>query len=339
LRAGELLREWSILAPTLREEELEARQAHLVVELVFAILEVVAAHPSPAPSHGVGHVRRVVAHGLAIAASEGLAEPDCARLLLAAAAHDLGRLKLIADGPELYHAEVSGLLICELGPAAAALPIAVSAPVRYAVTAHTAIRKETDHWFRCADDLRAADSLDAIGTGSGLLRHILSDSNFFGLPTRLTLEGSAAGWLSEWRMRSLNDPPYPPSRIPWARLERLTREASGRVLIADLPSARGETDAWQARFRALVEVCEPDVPPYQVERIITALGALELREIERWAALIATIEKTWQAEAGWLTALLGSAIYAGDRLTAPIAAGLLAQGVARLPVDAQPRSD
>ena len=327
--ANDLLREWSLAAPGLAEVEMSRAQADLALELVFAILEVISDHPSSSPAHGVGHARRTVAYGLAIALSEGLPEPDAARLLLAAAAHDIGRLKLIEDSSELRHAGVSALLLGELAPAWADLPVAVSTPVRYAVAAHTFIAPEGDHWFRAAADLRAADSLDALGTGSGLLRNILHSSSFPDLEARLPLDDSSAGWLGEWRRRSLDLPPYPRARAPWARFERLNREAAGRALLEALPGSRRSPRGLAARLRALVRVVEPDVPADQVDRVMAAIESAVPCQIEGWAYVVEVMRATWRAEAGQLENLLGSAIYSGDRLLAPVAEGLRRGGVAK----------
>jgi hypothetical protein len=324
-----LRREWLKRAPVLAEADLSRAQVELVVDLVFAILDVIARHPSSAPAHGTGHVRRTVAHGLAIALSEGLSEPDAARLLLAAAAHDLGRLKLIEDSPQLRHAGISALLLDELAPALAALPASIIEPVRYAVAAHTFISPEGDHFFRAATDLRAADSLDAMGTGAGLLRNILHCSSFPDLSARLPLDDAPDGWLAEWRTRSLNIPPYPHSRVPWARLERLSREATGRALLEALPRLSRSPRGFQPRLRSAVRAIEPDVPADQVDRVLAAIESLEPREIERWAQLVEVMALTWRAEAARLENLLDAAEYLGDRILAPVAAGLRAGGVAR----------
>ena len=196
-RAGALHADWLATAPTLRDQVLPSAQSELVVALVKDILAVVERHPSLAPGHGVGHVRRVVAHGMILALGEGLESPDTARLLLACAAHDLGRLILTQDCPELRHAEVSGVLVEEhLRGALMPLGPSIFLPVREAVLMHTYVPPDEQLYFRVLDDVRICDGLDCNGTGAGFVRSAFCGSAFADLsaelPDRLADDLSAA---------------------------------------------------------------------------------------------------------------------------------------------------
>ena len=331
-RAARLQEEWESAAPRLRDRDLTASDIDLVVALVGGILATVERHPSIAPSHGVGHARRVTAHGVLLAASEELGRPDAARLLIAAAAHDLGRLALAQDTGALDHAEVSGVLFETMREALAPLPEAVRRASAQAVLAHSRPPAHERLWFRTLDDIRSCDGLDNGGTGAGFVRCALHGSSFADLGAALPArEPDQEVWLDWWRHRSENRNPPRIAASAWARAERDVRDAQARRLIASLPEFDGDPAGMPDAFEELALAVEPDLPSASSDRIRRRLSELPDHEARRWAGALAVVRDSYAAEASRLSAAMEAAVRQGDDLLASVAARLLADGVARLP--------
>ena len=330
--AARLQVEWEEVAPGLHDIALSDGDLDYVVDLVTDILSIIERHPSITPGHGVGHARRVTAHGISLALSEEMSHADAARLLIATAAHDLGRLVLSEDTSDISHAEVSGVLAEELGEALAVLPAAIWRTAQEAILVHTLAPVGERLWFRVIDDVRTCDGIDNGGVGAGIVRCALNSSSEANLGAALPTEGlDEKTWLGWWRYRSNNPAPPHIARSAWGRSERSVRNAQGRRLIGILPHLDGDPDSVGPIFRALAFAVEPDMSEYSLERAQRRLLELPGREFRRWAGALPLIRQCYINESVRLAEMLEDAIYQGDGLLAPLASRLLADGVARLP--------
>jgi len=296
------IREWLTLAPDLKDKTLSKGQIETVENLIFALIALIAKYPSAIPGHGSGHIRRVVGYGLAVALAEERSTLDTARLLLAGAGHDLGRLCLARDTKALSHGAISALLLGQ-SPTFNQLPAYLTAPVRRAVQVHTCGTSGETKWFNVLDDVRAADGLDCVGTGAGVLRSIINASVEKDLRARLPRKPEEQVWLGSWLTYSLNMN-TPATKTAWNRLERHLRGVAGRNLAARIPQLIGDPADLASLFRNLIRHAEPDTQPRQIEQALSQILALPAEEIERWAGFLAQVRLDYLAETRRLDEIL-----------------------------------
>ena len=294
--------EWATVAPNLKDEPLSPSQTQAVEDLVFELLDLIAKYPSAIPGHGSGHIRRVLGYGLAVALSEERSTLDTARLLLACAAHDLGRLCLAQDSKTLGHGAVSAGLLSQT-VSFMQLPTHLTAPVRRAVQWHTLGSPGEARWFNVLGDVRAADGLDCVGTGAGLLRSIINAGVEKDLSARLPRNPREKVWLASWLTYSLNMN-TPTTKSAWNRLERHLRGVEGRNLATRIPQLRGDPAKFALLFTNLVYHAEPDTQPWQLEQMLAQIMALPDEEIERWAAFLAQARSSYLVETQRLDEIL-----------------------------------
>jgi hypothetical protein len=298
--------EWAALAPGLKDDPLSKSQIGAVENLVFELLALIAKYPSAIPGHGSGHIRRVLGYGLAVALSEERSTLDTARLLLACAGHDLGRLCLAQDSKTLGHGAISALLLGQT-TAFTQLPPHLNAPVRRAVQWHTLGSPGEARWFNVLGDVRAADGLDCVGTGAGLLRSIINAGVEKDLSAWLPRTPDEKVWLGSWLTYSLNMN-TPTTKSAWNRLERHLRGVEGRNLAARIPQLRGDPAKFASLFKNLVYHAEPDTQAWQLEGMLAQIMALPAEEIERWAGFLVQVNASYLAEARRLDEILQIAV-------------------------------
>jgi hypothetical protein len=272
-----------------------------------------------------------------LALSEGLELADTARLLLACAAHDLGRLKLTQDIPELRHGEVSGVLAQEhLRDALMPLGPSVFLPVRQAVLMHTRAPTDEQLYFRVLDDVRICDGLDCNGTGAGFVRSAFNASAGTNLKADLPDKplkdlSQATSWLDDWRFRSENQEAPLVRLSAWGWAEREFRHGAARELIAAWEDVAGDPAGLVDDFCKLAGVVEPDASLADMDRAARQLVALSDEEQARWTGILAWVRADYIAEARRLRSILTVMVQGRNQILAPLAAWLLTQGVARLP--------
>jgi hypothetical protein len=318
--------DWLAAGPLVRDETLDQAQIEWTVGLVCAILALVERHPSLAPGHGESHARRVTVNGMVLAMSENLTVPDAARLVLACSSHDLGRLALTKDLPQLRHAEVSGVLVDRhLRAALEPLGTGIFLGVREAVLSHTFAPPAEELYLRVLDDLRICDGLDCNGTGAGLVRSAINAASVTSWGPDLSLEPGKPeyGWLSDWRFRCEN-PWSPPVRLSaWGRAERHFRHGAGRDLIRSMAGLDGDSAIAGRLLAELVVMVEPDANPSAIEKAAKEIMALPDRERGRWTGVLTRVRRDCLAETRDRKAILGVMVDEAGPLLGPLAARLL----------------
>jgi hypothetical protein len=257
-----------------------------VLPVVDAFLSEIAARPPALPCHGVTHTVRVLSHAGRIAERDRLDRRDTARLLLASAGHDVGRLLLHRDGL-LRHADVSAILFESLRPDMG-IPDDITIPARQAILMHSARRD--DHLPvrpRVIDDVRSADKLDALDE-IGFMRAVLftgPDENVSIRPIVSEYSGRAVlyGW---WKNVIRVEPVLVSPRE--RRLIARARERS-RVIGNSISSYSGPIDEMGQRFIEAVRIVEPDANREAVAATLGRLEALSNRERKIWSGLFAAI--------------------------------------------------
>ena len=320
--------EWLAVAPGLKDEALSKRQIETVGNLIFELIDLIGQYPSAIPGHGSGHVRRVVVYGLAMALSEERSILDTARLVLACASHDLGRLCLAQDSEILSHGAVSALLLGQ-STSFAQLPEFLAMPVCRAIQMHTLGSSGEARWFNVLGDVRAADGLDCVGTGAGVLRSMINASVEEGLSARLPRKPEEQVWLGSWLTYSLNMN-TPATKTAWNRLERHLRGVAGRNLAARIPHLVGDPSNLASLLPKLIVHAEPDTLPWQIAHIQTQIMTLPDEEIEHWAGFLAEVRLAYLAEAGRLDEVLQVAVEMHRPLLSEVAQTLRQSDFARL---------
>ena len=247
-------------------------------------LGVIALHPPTLPCHGVSHTIRVMAHAIRLARRDELDELDTARLLLAAAAHDLGRLRLHRDG-ELRHADVSAVLLEDM-QAQLYLDPAIFRPVQHAVLMHSARRVDLRPLRpRVIDDVRSADKLDAIDE-IGFVRALLYQGANEGIHLRPAV-GDKGGVLVGW-WKNIEHP----ESVSISRRERhLIGLARGRArrIGEGIGTFAGPPELLAARFAAVVRAVEPDANRAAYARTRERLESLPLIARTNWSGLLGAL--------------------------------------------------